>query len=93
VALARQARTAADPPGAQARGEPGESARDHEQRSRAWLAARTEAAKARSSGGGVRGAASRDPAQRLRTLKALCDEGLIDEAAYVARRNDILKEL
>jgi len=75
------------------RREPGESARDHEQRSRAWLAARTEAAKARSSGGGVRGAAGRDPAQRLRTLKALCDEGLIDEAAYVARRNDILKEL
>lgn len=34
-----------------------------------------------------------NPAERLRQLKALRDEGLIDEAAYAAKRGDILDEL
>lgn len=71
---------------------PGESAREHEQRSRHWLAARTAAARARLAGGGE-GSGDRDPAGRLRQLKALRDEGLIDEAAYAAKRGDILNEL
>lgn len=72
--------------------EPGESAREHELRSRDWLAARTAAANATAKAR-LAGSGDRNPAGRLRQLKALRDEGLIDEAAFATKRDEILHDL
>ena len=72
--------------------ESGESAREHEQRSRQWLNARTAAANAAAKAR-IADRDGGDLVGRLRQLKALRDDGLIDEAAYTVKRDEILDEL
>jgi hypothetical protein len=76
--------------------EPGESAEHLERRTLDALAARNAAANARASARlhtSGDDESDADPAARLRTLKALRDEGLIDANEFETRKAQILDAL